>query len=314
MENQALKVASRATLGALFLVVLGCRESAPPRVPDPPSAPIASDTAATLPDTSPPTTPAPAPAPAPVPVAVLDRCAVDRPAAVWRLPAEMAELSGLAVDDAGRVLAHDDERGRFLVVDPGPGRPIGMERLEGTPRDDFEGIAATPDGVILMTSRGRLYRAWRDGGDAMAFDREETGLGQRCELEGLALDRARGVLFLPCKRPRDPVLSGALVVFRWLLEEGRPAEPGLFAVPLQRVGLPAAMPTAAAFDPVTGHLLVLNAPSSVVEFDGAGAVVGVRQLQPRFHRQPESIELLPGALLIGDEDPGGGTITIYRCQ
>ena len=73
-----------------------------------------------------------------------------------------------------------------------------------TVHGDFEGIAAVGDRIFLVTSDGVLY-AGRPGADGehVEFVTYATGLGQICEIEGLAYDPSDPSLLLLCKEARS---------------------------------------------------------------------------------------------------------------
>jgi hypothetical protein len=59
----------------------------------------------------------------------------------WVLPPDLAEVSGLALTSAGRLLAHDDELGRVAEIDYRSGVLVKRFMIGKAPvRADFEGI------------------------------------------------------------------------------------------------------------------------------------------------------------------------------
>ena len=75
-------------------------------------------------------------------------------------------------------------------------------------RDDFEGIAIVDERFYLVTSDGGIYES-REGEDdeRMLFNFYGTGVGRRCEVEGLAFEPSDRSLLLLCKSPRDDSLE-----------------------------------------------------------------------------------------------------------
>lgn len=253
------------------------------------------------------------------PETVLSACALrDAPVAEWTMPGRLRELSGLARLGPGELLAHNDERARITVLDERTGAPLRTFDLRGEPRDDVEGIAVGEGNIFLMTSTGRIYvtRSGKDG-EKVPFTVVETGLGKLCELEGLAWDATTRSLILPCKRPLAPELRGQLTLF---LVPAAGGDPTRMNVPLdglaRRTGRRAIEPTAVEVDERTGNVLVLSSgPKVVVEVSREGTIVDAVELRGKGHRQPESIAILPDALLIGDEGDGSeGRITVYGCS
>lgn len=241
------------------------------------------------------------------------------PVAVWRLPNELREVSGLGASEEGVLYAHSDEAGRLLQLDGGTGKVVRRLTLQGTPKDDFEGLALTPENAVLMTSGGRLYTFGLASGTlATPYRIIETGLGRSCELEGLAWDPSGGFLLLPCKAGRVPATMAGLTIHRWSLAQAKPA-PSIVVSPqeLARVaGTPRIRATGIDVDPVTGTMMVLSSrPRMLLSVGSEGRVKGVRRLRERDHPQPEGLAITRDAVYIGDEGVGRqGTITVYRCE
>ena len=122
---------------------------------------------------------------------------------VWYhdLPGRLDEISGLALTSDGRLFAHDDERARVHEIDPetaevGKRFDLGEDLVRG----DFEGIAIVDERFFLITSSGQLYE-FREGADRenVAFRLTDTGLRDRCEVEGLDYEEALDALLVACK-------------------------------------------------------------------------------------------------------------------
>jgi hypothetical protein len=243
------------------------------------------------------------------------------PAGRWQLPRALDEISGLAIDGAGRVFAHGDEKAIVYELDPVSQRIVKRFAF-GHPavRGDFEAIALAGDRVILMTSDGVLYvgREGKDG-EAVPYTIQATGIGRRCETEGLAWDEGARSLLFACKTPRVKALSGRLAVFAWPLDQRTPVATPTILVPMpamaRRLGHGAFSPSELLIDPKTGHLLLLAARTpAIVELTPAGELVGVARLRGALHRQAEGLALeRDGTLLVSDEANGArATLTAYR--
>jgi uncharacterized protein YjiK len=251
--------------------------------------------------------------------AALDSFDLRRDAAVQaRLPQPLREISGLAVTADGRVLAHGDEVGVVFEIDGGTGTVRKSFSLGGPPvPDDFEGVAVAGKRVFLITSAGRLYET-REGDGRVPYTAYDTGLGARCEIEGLAYEPSDRTLLVGCKVPRDPTLRGMVTILRWSLDRRAPATPAQISAPLAEVsavsGTKQFHPSSVEREPGTGHYVVVAGPErAVVEITPAGEVVAGRRLSGQLHRQPEGLTFLGDSLLlIADEGAGRhGTLTAY---
>lgn len=240
-----------------------------------------------------------------------------QPDTVRRLPPALREISGLAFH-GGLLLAHDDELGRIYSINPSTGAVAVFAALRGPVTDDFEGIAVLRDTVWLMTSTGKLYGVKAAASTApVPFVLRHTGLGKRCELEGLAADPANGILLLPCKTLAK---SGkGVVVYRWNVAQGALASPASVAASpaaLKGAGARSLKPSAIEVVPGSGNLLVLSAsPPALLELDPSGAPSGYARLASR-HAQAEGLAIAPnGDLYVSDEGGNGaGLLSLYRCR
>jgi uncharacterized protein YjiK len=243
------------------------------------------------------------------------------PADRWELPKALQEISGLTVDSAGRIFAHDDEQAIIYQLDPATHRVIkrfsfGLPALRG----DFEAIAIVGRQVILTTSDGVLY-AGREGrdGESVPYVTQATGVGSYCEVEGMVYEAAGRALLFACKEPRTPALVGHLAMLRWSLDrKALDPRPWIFigladiTRELKGQGFP---PSELLRVPGNGHYLVLSGrEQAIAEITPAGKVVAVAHLRRRDHRQAEGLAFARGgALLISDEGAGRrGTLTVYR--
>lgn len=252
----------------------------------------------------------------------LDRCRLDAaPVDRVTLPHDLDEISGLAATESGRLLAHDDERGLVYEIDPVAGDIVKTFQLgAGDIRADFEGIAMEGTTVWLITSGGYLYQTSNGpAGASVPYRAVDTGLGARCEIEGLAYEPSGRVLLMACKTPLVRSLEDQVTVWRWSVEAGRLAADSMIAVPLRALSrLREFHPSGIDRDPVSGHYLLVAANErEIVEITPAGAVVTSASLRRRDHPQAEGIAVLPsGGLLISDErhrgSGGGGRATVSR--
>jgi uncharacterized protein YjiK len=243
-----------------------------------------------------------------------------QPADRWELPHDLDEISGLAVDPRGRLLAHGDERAIIYTLDPAGHRVLAELDL-GHPaaRGDFEAIAVVDDRVVLTTSDGVLYAApLGQARGAVDFVTYDTGVGRHCEVEGLAWWAADRTLLLSCKTPRDRLTDGYLTVFAWSLDRRALLPAPVLRVPLRLLAGPSGERHFHASellrDASTGHYLVLAGQEhALAELTSDGKVVSVVRLPRSLHRQPEGLAIAPnGALLVGDEAAGRrATLSVY---
>ncbi len=232
----------------------------------------------------------------------------------WRLPAQLAEISGLAVSSDGRLFAHDDERAVIYEIDASNGRVVKNFAL-GSPIEtgDFEGLAITPEGAFhLITSRGQLY-TFREGADGahVPFETTDTGARATCtDIEGLAYLADEQSLVIACKRMRGKEMRSTITLYKW--RPSAPETPAAAWLTLQetdltsRAGVENFRPSSVEIDPVSGRVLLLSGNSGAfAELDQQGAVLSARALGAG-HAQAEGVTVAPdGGLIISDEAAGG---------
>ena len=217
----------------------------------------------------------------------------------WKLPDRLKEISGLAMTEDGRLLAHDDERGVIYELDYVRGRILDESPIaEPTPEGDFEGIAVLDGQPYLITSDGLLYSQ-----DLIA----DTHAGRTCEVEGLTA-RA-GQLVAVCKTATAQRAASRHIRVLFI-------DPDLGAI-VDELIVPAPVklkPSGIEWDAKRERFLVIAADQRiVVAFDASGASASMLELDLRRHRQPEGIAVdRQGRLIVADE--GGKSkarLTIY---
>lgn len=256
----------------------------------------------------------PATAPPPATDAASTSSFAARPSEQWRLPAQLREISGLASTSDGRLFAHDDEQAILYEIDPLGGRIVKSFRI-GSPaiRDDFEGLAITPDGSFwLLTSTGGLLRFTEGAANAtVPYQRYQTGMREGCDAEGLAFSPATEAspegLIIACKDNRGEHAE----LFIWALQE-RSLRPWMSlpsALLCEAASQDSCNLSAVEIDPRSGRIVLLAARQRVLaELSPDGAILSSRQLGAE-HVQAEALAILPdGSLIVGDEGPSGAAL------
>jgi len=253
-------------------------------------------------------------------MAASDTAPPGAPLAIWILPRELREVSGLALTADGRLLAHNDQRGRVYVLDPRRGVVVkrfflGQKGIRG----DFEAIAVAAKAIYMLTSNGDLYQfeEGEDGAEVRSV-LHDTRLGKECEFEGLAFDSASSLLVMPCKNVFMKDLKGQLVLYRWYLPVSAPPRMSMLKIPFTTVigsnGWKQFRPTDITVDPKTGNYVMISAQEKgLVEITPTGEVVRSMPL-PGRHPQAEGVAITPdGILMVADEGVSGEPmITLYR--
>ena len=233
-----------------------------------------------------------------------------------KLPKGLREISGLALAADGALLAVADERSHVYRIDV-VAHTVNKHTKFGDPaaRGDFEGIAVHNERLYLVTSDGEIWVKRLDT-PPTEYQRYNTGIGARCEVEGLAAWPTQDLLLVLCKEARDKSLKGQLVVFSW--QTARPAEPAsvMLGVDLEQAGLPKLHPSGITFTADGQRLFIVAARQRYfVEMTLDGEVVRAGSLpHPDTHPQTEGVVITTGnTLYLADEgDKKRGTVTRYE--
>ena len=223
------------------------------------------------------------------------------PSADFRLPAVLREISGLTVLDGQQLGAVQDEEGDLYAIRMTDGEPVG--RIRFGRGGDYEALERVGDVVYVLQSDGDLFelKNWNRGKapDTRNF---ETRLGAKaCDAEGLG---AKGtLLYISCK---EEDADGLTRVYRF---DPRRAATALYLT-LDADDVPgkgALRPSALAFHPVTGHLVLLSAGrEALISVRPNGTVADVWDIKPAGLEQPEGLAFLPnGDVFISSEGKSG---------
>lgn len=232
----------------------------------------------------------------------------------WKLPNRLREISGLAMTQDHRLLAHNDEKGIIFEIDYQNGAIVKAWELSDLSKpvtDDFEGIAVVDDLIYLVTSSGRLYEC-REGadGEAVLFNMYATGIGRACEIEGLAYDPDRRALLLLCKNPRSPEQEGQISIYRWSIDTKQSIEEAHSPIPiidfLRHIEGQTFQPSGIERHPVSGNYFVVAARQhAIAEITPDGHVVAVKELSAKQHPQVEGITFAADyKIIVSDEGKG----------
>ena len=241
------------------------------------------------------------------------------PLAMWLLPAELREISGLTLKADGNVLAHNDEVARIFEVDPKSGIVLKHFSLEGAPKGDFEAIAIAGQDVYLLNSNGNLMK-FKEGadGEVVAYTKQRTNLGRECEFESMVYEPDSTRLLLTCKKVGSKSMKDDLVIYRVPLPFADTARRTVLAVPLEQVigtnPWKNFEPSDMAIDPGTkNYVLISSLQKAIAVVTPSGNVVRSGPLPPG-HLQPEGLAITTDRIMIISDEATTkpAAITLYR--
>ena len=241
------------------------------------------------------------------------------PLAMWLMPPELNEISGLALTSRGTVLTHDDNIGRVYEIDPKTGILLKSFSLLDNRKGDFEAITIVGSDIYLMASNGKLYK-FKEGADGqhVPFSTYDTGLGKVCEFESLAYEADSSRLVMVCKRFLDKNEPHAVLIYRLPLPLGNLASISTVRIPIQDVAgsnhWKNFRASDIAVDPTTGNYVIISGREKgliVVTPDGD---VLRSELLPGEHRQPEGVAITKDSILLVSDEANvkPAVITLYK--
>jgi uncharacterized protein YjiK len=241
------------------------------------------------------------------------------PVAMWIMPPELKEISGLALTSRGTVLTHDDNVGRVYEIDPKTGIMLKGFSLEGGVRGDFEAITIAGSDIYLMASNGKIYK-FREGEDGkqVPWSRYDTGLGKECEFESMTFEPDSSRLVLACKKFLAKNAPHELRIYRVPLPLGNRSAMSAIRVPMHDVvgsnKWKNFHPSDINIDPVTGnYVIVASHEKGLIVLTPDGDVVRSEPI-PGEHRQPEGVAITQDSLLLVSDEANvkPPSITVYR--
>ena len=239
----------------------------------------------------------------------------------YDLPGKLTEVSGLAVAGPDSVFTHNDEYAIIYEFRLRDGKvlrtfAVGKPTLEG----DFEGIATGEGRVFLITSDGLIYSVLPGAnGKRVAYRVFDSGIGPRCEIEGLSQSPEPSELLLLCKRFRNDNTDPLLEIYRWRIGEDHAQKEPYLSLALDRLldkdERAEFRPSGLEYDPACQQLYVVSARNRMVLIlNRSGALVGRHKFKKSRHPQAEGITVMPdGRLVLVDEGTRSrkGRLTVY---
>ena len=239
----------------------------------------------------------------------------------FALPRALTEVSGLAKASGNSVFAHNDEQAVIHELRISDGEKLRSFQLGAFGvAGDFEGVAVAGGRIYLVTSDGRIYDAaigeHREQVDYSVYD---SGLGKRCEIEGLSRAPTAGYLLVLCKEMKRKKDRGRLEIHRWKIGSERAEEEPFLSIPLDELlggGKTGKFrPSALEWDPEERQIWIASARSrELLVLGPTGTLLEWRKLDRERHPQVEGLTLLPGRqLVLADEraDARSAYLTVY---
>jgi uncharacterized protein YjiK len=241
------------------------------------------------------------------------------PLAMWLMPPQLNEISGLALTSRGTVLTHDDNVGRVYEIDPKTGILLKSYSLLNNPKGDFEAITIAGSDIYLMSSNGKLFK-FREGADGqqVPYITYDTGLGKECEFESLTYEADSSRLVMVCKRFIDKNQPHSVLIYRLPLPLGNRSSISTVRIPIQDVAGSNHWKNFRAsdinIDPATGNYVIISGrEKGLIVVTPDGDVLRSEPI-PGDHRQPEGVAITRDSILLVSDEANvkPAVITLYK--
>jgi uncharacterized protein YjiK len=241
------------------------------------------------------------------------------PVAMWIMPPELREISGLALTPRGTVLTHDDNVGRVYEIDPKTGILLKGFSLAGGVRADFEAITIAGSDIYMLQSKGKIYK-FKEGADGkqVPYSVYDTRLGKECEFESMAFEADSSRLLLVCKKFLAKPAPKELRIYRLPLPLGDPSRTTALKIPIREVvgsnKWKGFHPSDINIDPITkNYVIIASREKGLVVISPDGEVVRSEPL-PGDHRQAEGVAVTQDSILLVSDEANvhPPAITLYR--
>ncbi|MBC5773296.1 SdiA-regulated domain-containing protein [Pontibacter sp. KCTC 32443] len=236
------------------------------------------------------------------------------PSERWELPANLREVSGIALLPDGLIACVQDEEGAIHLFDPVKKQVTDKISFAGP--GDYEGISLIGQDAFILRSDGTLLEVQNFRNGKPAVTEHKTVLAGTQNTEGLAYDAKNNRLLLACKG-FDTKLGDSKGIYTFSLSSKTMQQEPVFHISLAQDGLTSTkkkkknkydvlQPSSFEIHPVTGDLYLLDAVNSRLHIiNEQGKILKTTQLDKKLLRQPEGMTFSDkGELYIASE---GGT-------
>ncbi|WP_276495734.1 PepSY-like domain-containing protein [Pontibacter litorisediminis] len=246
-----------------------------------------------------------------------------KPEASWELPAELREVSGIALLPGERMACVQDEKGIIFIYN------LESQKLEeqypfGGP-GDYEGLAVDGSTAYVLRSDGTVFEVRDFMSQKPQVRQFKSVLAGSQNTEGLALDKANNRLLLACKG-HDKALGQNKGIYEISLENGKMNPDPVITIPLAQEPLQASsgkskkdgydvlQPSSLEIHPQTGVYYMLDAVNNrIMVLKENGSISSVVPLDKKALRQAEGLAFADnGDAYIASEGSKKGKAVILK--
>ena len=266
---------------------------------------------------------------------------LEQPEAVWQLPAELREISGLAFSGDSTLAAVQDEDAKIYLLSSSSGKLLNVYNFGK--KGDYEGITMVGSTAWAVKSNGELFRVEQFSEARPVVTKYTTPLSAANNVEGLVYDRETNSLLLACKgKPglkNGEKYEGFKAIYSFGLDELKLNTTPKYLIDLsvieafrsqgtirefyikttKKSGLISDAlffePSGIAIHPQNNHLYVISHTAKLLlVLNREGEIIHIQRLDPSLFNQPEGICFSPdGTLFISNEGgKGQGSVLKFK--
>ncbi len=265
---------------------------------------------------------------------------LENPQSIYKLPAALYEISGIAFYKDNLIACVQDEKGFVYLYDFD--RKEVTKEIEFGKDGDYEGIAVVEETIYVLKSNGDIYRIKNPEKKDPKVKKIETPLSAANDCEGLAYDQVSNSLLIACKGTasyenhkfdkRSKAIHSLnldslkfnthpayLVDVNVILESTELDSYLRFSYKIMEhlnTGRNIVFqPSGVAVHPISNHIYILASVGKLlVVLDREGRMLEIQPLNKNIFRQPEGICFnADGDLYVSNEGRGGkGTILVFN--
>lgn len=266
---------------------------------------------------------------------------LENPAARYKLPSYLEEISGLSYFGKGKLACIQDEKANIYIWNLEKEKII--DKYVFGDDNDYEDISVVDNTAYVLRNNGHIYRIRNFEKKDRKVKRYNTPLKEINDTEGIAFDPLSNSLLIACKgspsMEKENLYEGYKAVYNFDLEKEILDQTPRFLIDLERLdgyidrnafnrfsvriakklhlieSETSFQPSGIAIHPIIGEIYIISSVGKLlIVLNRDGKVLDVKEMDPKLFRQPEGICFSPaGDLFISNEGQGGnGYILKFR--
>jgi uncharacterized protein YjiK len=264
---------------------------------------------------------------------------LEHPEAVWHLPAELREISGLAYLGDSTLATIQDENAKIYLLSSSSGKILNVYSFGE--KGDYEGITMVGSTAWAVKSNGDLFRVEQFRTARPVVTKYTTPLSAANNVEGLTYDSLTNSLLIACKgKPglkNEEKYEGFKAVYSFGLDELKLDTTPKYMIDLsvieafrsngtirefyikatKKTGLISNAlffePSGIAIHPQTNHLYIISHTAKLLlVLNREAEIIHIQRLNPRLFNQSEGICFSPDGTLYISNEGGKGQGSILK--